>query len=178
MPRRHSWWQTKVESTSEGTSKEAAEDSVVLQCIYWQGQGLSPKMAQWLYKLAIIPKIAYVDVAWWDRTDIALSRFALEHLQRTACIMIKGTMRTTPTKVLEVFLDLPTFGTTVESAVLMAAYRLPRPDPRNLGMTILSHRAIPAYVILGLSLVYWSTGSYWASVPSFANKCVARPQTI
>ncbi len=30
------------------------------------------------------------------------------------------------------FLDLPTFGTTVESAALMAAYHLPRSDLRNL----------------------------------------------
>ncbi len=40
--------------------------------------------------------------------------------------------RTTPTKVLEMLLDLPTLGTVVESAALMAAYRLPRPDPRNI----------------------------------------------
>ncbi len=43
-------------------------------------------------------------------------------------------MRTTPTKVLEMFLDLPTLGTMVESAALMAAYCLPRPNPKNLGI--------------------------------------------
>ncbi len=48
--------------------------------------------------------------------------------------MITGAMRTTPTKVLEMFLDLPTLGTAVESAALMAAYRLPRPNPKNLGI--------------------------------------------
>ncbi len=48
--------------------------------------------------------------------------------------MITGAMKTTPTKVLEMLLDLPTLGTAVESAVLMAAYRLPRPDMRNLGI--------------------------------------------
>ncbi len=42
--------------------------------------------------------------------------------------------RTTPTKVLEMFLDLPTLGPAVESVTLMAAYRLPRPNPKNLGM--------------------------------------------
>ncbi len=48
--------------------------------------------------------------------------------------MITGAMRTTPTKVLKMLLDLLTFGMAVESAALMAAYRLPRPDPRNLGI--------------------------------------------
>ncbi len=46
--------------------------------------------------------------------------------------MITGTMRTTPTKVLEMFLDLPKVRMAVESAVLMAAYRLPRSNPKNL----------------------------------------------
>ncbi len=61
---------------------------------------------------------------------IALARSELELLRRTACIVIIGVMRTTPTEVQEMFLDLPILGTAVvESATLMAAYRLPRPDP-------------------------------------------------
>ncbi len=96
--------------------------------------GLSPKMALWLYKHVIILKITYAAVTWWDIINIALARSKLERLQRVACIMITGTMRTTPTKVLEMFLDLPTLGTAVESAALMAAYRLPRPNPKNLGI--------------------------------------------
>ncbi len=66
--------------------------------------------------------------------DIPLARPELERLQRSVCTMITGAMRTTPTKVLEMLLDLPTLGMAVGSAVLMAAYRLPRPDPRNLAM--------------------------------------------
>ncbi len=48
--------------------------------------------------------------------------------------MITGAMRTTPTKVLEMLLDLPTLEMVVESTALMAAYHLKRPDPRNLEM--------------------------------------------
>ncbi len=47
--------------------------------------------------------------------------------------MITGAMRTTPAKVSEMLLDLPTFGMVVESAAQMTADRIPRPDPRNLG---------------------------------------------
>ncbi len=68
--------------------------------------------------------------------DIALARSELKHLPMAACTMIIGAVRTTSTKVLEVLLDLPTLGTTVESAALMAVYRLPRPDPRNPGRGI------------------------------------------
>ncbi len=66
--------------------------------------------------------------------DIALTRSELEHLQRAACIMITGAMRTAPTKVLEMFLDLPTLRTTMDSAALMVANRLPRSNPKNLGI--------------------------------------------
>ncbi len=65
--------------------------------------------------------------------DIALARSELERLQKAACTMVTGAMKMTPTKVLEMLLDLPTLGMAAESAVLMTAYRLPRPDPRNLG---------------------------------------------
>ncbi len=96
--------------------------------------GLSPMMALWLYKRVIIPKITYATAAWWNRMGIALARSKLEHLQRAACIMITATLRTTSTRVLEMFLDLPTLETAVASVILMAAYRLPKPDPRNLGI--------------------------------------------
>ncbi len=96
--------------------------------------GLSPKMALSLYKHVIIFKITYAALAWRDCMDSVSARSELECLQRAACIMITEAMRTTPTKVLEMFLDLPTLGMTVESAVLMAAYRLPRPNLKNLGI--------------------------------------------
>ncbi len=89
--------------------------------------GLSPKMALWLHKRVIIPKITYAAVAWWSDMDIAFTRSELERLQRAACIMIIRAMRTTPTKVLEMFM-------AVESAALMVAYRLPRPNLKNLGI--------------------------------------------
>ncbi len=89
--------------------------------------GLWIKIAPWLYKRVIIHKITYAAVVWWDGMGIVC-------LQRAACIMIKGAMRTTPTKVQEMFLDLPTLETVVESAALMAVYRLPRPNPKNLGI--------------------------------------------
>ncbi len=64
--------------------------------------------------------------------DIALLRSEVEHMQRAARIMIVGETRTPPTKVLEMFLDLPTLGTAMVSTAPMAAYRLPSLDPSNL----------------------------------------------
>ncbi len=47
-------------------------------------------------------------------------------------MMITGAMRTTPTKELEMFSNLPPLGTEEEAAAFMAAYRLPRPNSKNL----------------------------------------------
>ncbi len=63
-----------------------------------------------------------------------MARSELERLQRAACIMITEAMRTAPTKMLAMFLDLPTLGTEMESAALMAAYHLPEPNSENLGI--------------------------------------------
>ncbi len=69
-----------------------------------------------------------------DIMDVASTRSELECVQRATCTMIIRAMRITPTKVLEMLLDLPTLGMAVEYAALMAAYRLLRPNSRNLGM--------------------------------------------
>ncbi len=88
----------------------------------------------WLHERVIIFKITYAAVVWWDGIDVASARSELERLHRAACSMITGAMRTTPTKVLEMFLDLLTLGMAVESVALIAPYHLPRPNPGNLGM--------------------------------------------
>ncbi len=72
-----------------------------------------------------------------DIMDIALARSELSELkllQRAACTMITGAIRTTPTKVLEMLLDVPTLETAVESAALKTTYRLPWPYARNPGI--------------------------------------------
>ncbi len=89
-------------------------------------------MILWLYKRVIISKITYAAVTWWDVKKIALARSKMERLQRATCTMIPGAMRTTPRKVLKMLLDLLTLRMAVESAALMAAYRLPRSYLRNL----------------------------------------------
>ncbi len=48
------------------------------------------------------------------------------------CIMITGAMRTTPIKVMEMFLDLPTLSIVLETTDLMAAYSPPRPNQKAL----------------------------------------------
>ncbi len=90
--------------------------------------------------------------------------------------MITGTVRTTPTKVLEMFLDLPTFGTAVESAALMAAYRLPRPNPRNVGIGhnriwTKSYNVNSKFSMINNHVTLWHTfGKYRIVIPTKEEK--------
>ncbi len=93
---------------------------------------MTPRISSWLYKLVVIPQVTYAAVVWWGRTEVASTRMELQRLQRTVCIMITGTMRTTPTKVMEMLLDLPTLNTMVKIASSTTAYHFQRPDQKVL----------------------------------------------
>ncbi len=83
-----------------------------------------------LYKYAVIPEMKYAAVVWWTRTEVAPTWTELSCLQRAACIMITGAMRTTPTKLMEMLPDLLNLSMVVNVAALTAAYRLLRPDQK------------------------------------------------
>ncbi len=63
---------------------------------------------------------------------MALTRSELDRRLRAAGVTITGAMRTTPTKMLEILLDLPQLGTVVEAVALAAACRLRRPNQNAL----------------------------------------------
>ncbi len=92
--------------------------------------GFLPKMALWLNKHVIIPKITYAAVTCGTKWTLLWQSQSWKVCRRPHV----GAMRTTPTKVLELLLELLTLRTLMDSAVLMAAYCLPGPDPRNLGI--------------------------------------------
>ncbi len=90
-------------------------------------------MILWLYRCVIIPWIIYTAVAGWDNGH-SFGKFRVKTSAEGCIYYYYRAKRTAPTNVLEIFLDLPTLGMAVESASLMVAYHLPRPDPRNLGI--------------------------------------------
>ncbi len=83
--------------------------------------GLSPKMTLWLI----------CGCRMVGHKGHCLARSELQRLQGVACIMIIGAMRTISTSAGDVF-GSATVGKMVESAALIAAYDLSRPNPKNL----------------------------------------------
>ena len=59
-----------------------------------------------MYTAIIRPSLTNVAVVWWPRVALKTASRKLEHLQRLACLLITGAQSTTPTKALEIIVDL------------------------------------------------------------------------
>ncbi len=85
--------------------------------------------------------------------------------------MITGVMRIFLTKV-QMFLDLPLLRSTVEAVVLMAAYRLPRPNLKNLeiGLSFIRTKADKVDTKFNRTkdriALRHTLGKYWTEVPT------------
>ena len=61
--------------------------------------GLKPKQTEWIYKGIVRPILTYGSIVWVNSLEKKYVRKALEKIQRTACLMMTGAMRSTPNKV-------------------------------------------------------------------------------
>ena len=68
--------------------------------------GLTPKNASWLYQCIVRPIVTYGAIVWANATEKSNIKKKLNKIQRTACLMITGAMRSTPTAGMEMILDL------------------------------------------------------------------------
>ena len=69
--------------------------------------GLKPKYTHWLYTSIVRPIVTYGAVVWAHSTERKTITKKLEKVQRLACLMITGGMKSTPTKGMETILNLP-----------------------------------------------------------------------
>jgi ribonuclease HI len=72
-----------------------------------QTWGLSPKVSMWMYRAIVRPIVTYASIIWWTKTQQVTAQTKLRQLQRQACLAVTGAMSTTPTRSLEVILNLP-----------------------------------------------------------------------
>ncbi|XP_061725440.1 uncharacterized protein LOC133531320 [Cydia pomonella] len=86
--------------------------------------GLKPGMIYWIYKAVILPRVLYGAVVWWHRAHIKEYQRDLTKVQRLACLMMTGAMRTTPTHAMEVMLGLKPLWIEVEKRATEQWYRM------------------------------------------------------
>ena len=107
-------------------------------CRKW---GLQPRMALWIYTAVIRPMILYAAFVWWTRTLQVTTQASLRKLQRLACLVVTGAMRSTPTVALEALLDLPPLHSQIQCEAMLAGSRLLK-EERLLPGDFLGHLSI------------------------------------
>jgi hypothetical protein len=58
--------------------------------------GLKPAMMSWIYTM-----VTYASFVWWQRTELKTAYAELQKVQRLACRLTTGAMKSAPTFALE-----------------------------------------------------------------------------
>ena len=68
--------------------------------------------------------LTYAAVVWWPKMKLKTASRKLEYLHRIACLLITGALRTTPTKALEIIVDLLPLPIYIMQTAMLACLRL------------------------------------------------------
>ena len=94
--------------------------------------GLNPTTTDWLYKAIIRPIITYGAIVWASSLKRQKTKKQLTKIQRLACTMITGAMRSTPTAGMEILLGLPPLDIYIKAQAQLSSIRLIRMNHWNL----------------------------------------------
>jgi hypothetical protein len=72
-----------------------------------QRWGLKPAMMSWIYTTVVGVVVTYASFVWWQRTELKTAHAELQKVQRLACLLTTGAMKSAPTIALKAMLDLP-----------------------------------------------------------------------
>ena len=99
---------------------------IFFQCrkIIGTNWGLKPKYALWLFNMIIRPIVTYASLVWWPKVNQISAQNVLSKIQRIACLCITGAFKTTPTRALEVILDMRPLHIQIKAEAMSSAYRL------------------------------------------------------
>ena len=87
--------------------------------------GLKPSYTQWIYEQIIIPALSHGSVVWSHIIDSRKwATNMLNHVQRSAILLITGAISSTPTCYLEVLTQLPPLDLRIHSSSLKTFLRL------------------------------------------------------
>ena len=86
--------------------------------------GLKPKVALWIYKTVLRPRLLHAAVIWWHRVTKVEARNLLNGLQGSYLRAVAGTMKTTPTEALGIAHNVTPLDLKIMYAARSTAYRL------------------------------------------------------
>jgi hypothetical protein len=71
------------------------------------GQNLTSTRRTWIYTTFVRHIVTYASFIWWQRTELKTAYAEHPKVQRLACLLTTGAMKSAPTIALEAILDLP-----------------------------------------------------------------------
>jgi ribonuclease HI/retron-type reverse transcriptase len=86
--------------------------------------GLGPKQTSWIYTAIVRPTLVYGCVIWYRYCDYNCNVKKLDKVNRTACRLISGSMKSTPGAALELILGIEPLDVYILKMALNAGYRL------------------------------------------------------
>nr|XP_022906088.1 uncharacterized protein LOC111417911 [Onthophagus taurus] len=112
--------------TSHISCKIKKATIVLTQCRRAIGNtwGLNPKVTMWIYTSVIRPMVAHGAIVWCSALKHAYKATLLHQLQRLACLLITGAMRSTPTIAMETMLNVLPLDIFIREVAVMALLRL------------------------------------------------------
>lgn len=91
--------------------------------------GMQPRVVYWLYTAVVRPILMYGSLVWWPALEKKVNRDRVGRVQRLACLLTTGCLRSTPTKALETILHLIPLDLFSRELAASAALRLNAINP-------------------------------------------------
>jgi len=108
----------------KGQIKKAKASLVIGRRMMGKHWGLSPRVTHWIYTAIVRPTLTYGAVVWVSCLEKETNRALINRVQRMACRMITGSMRSTPTIGMEVLLGLTLIMEVVREYAIASSIRI------------------------------------------------------
>jgi hypothetical protein len=96
-------WDSQIKSVKERATKEL----MACRAVVGQRWGLKPATMSWIYTTVVRPMVTYASFVWWQHTELKTAYAELQKVQKLACLLTTGAIKSAPTIALEAMLDLP-----------------------------------------------------------------------
>lgn len=116
-----------------GVKERATGALMACRSLVGQRWGLKPRMMRWLYTMVVRPMATYASFVWWRKSEQRKTSADLQKVQRLACLLTTGAMKSAPNTALEAMLDLPPLPDMVKKEAALTAFRMLKDIKPNTG---------------------------------------------
>lgn len=85
--------------------------------------GINPRVMNQMYRMVVRPIITYAAWIWWTKVEQKKAEVKLNKIQRLACLLITGAMRSAPTGALEALIGLTPIQIHIKEVAAKSALR-------------------------------------------------------